>query len=254
MKLTPIALCLLFACPAFAAPDEPEFDAIPWEKIAKEAGVTVYTKEVPGSDLVAFKGVTTIWQPLGKVLSVLMDNDRRTEWVDRLVKSEVLEEISDHEYILYQHFGLPFIMSDRDYVYHGKATRNAQGQVTLAMNSCEFEGSPETIGVRAELVRSRYVLTPKGEKQTTISVEIQTDPKGMIPTWLVNLIQKTWPAKTLKGVRKQASRKDVEEYPLPPVTTEAENEATKKERAGKAAPKGDEQDAKKTPEPAKSGS
>ena len=44
--------------------------------------------------------------PLAKVAWVIRDNDHRTEWVDRLQLSRVLETHSQFDKVLYQHFGL----------------------------------------------------------------------------------------------------------------------------------------------------
>ncbi|RMG07107.1 MAG: hypothetical protein D6731_24395 [Planctomycetota bacterium] len=188
-----------------------------WEALAFEDGVRVFRKEVPGSDLVAFRGVTTIEAPATKVFSVLMDDARRTEWVDRLACSRILEAVGPYEYVIYQHFELPFFISDRDYVYRGKARRLADGRVELVMKSEEHPRAPPTVGVRAQLLRSRYLLTPLGERRTRVEVEIHTDPCGLLPAWLVNSIQESWPVKTLAGIRRQAHRPDVRPVRLPPL-------------------------------------
>lgn len=187
-----------------------------WEKIDEEDGIKVFRKEVPGSPLVAFRGEGMISAPLEKLLWVLADNAHRTEWVDRLKKSVVLQTNGTYEYIVYQHFGLPFPISDRDYVYRGKATRDENGVVTLDLSSVTHPKAPATVGVRANLIGSRYVLTPKGPDKTYVVVEIHTDPKGAIPTWLVNLIQKSWPMKTLKGLRAQVQKPFVKRLEIPP--------------------------------------
>jgi hypothetical protein len=190
--------------------------AAAWEKIDDEDGIKVFRKEVPGSPLVAFRGEGMIAAPLEKLLWVLADNAHRTDWVDRLKKSVVLSTTGNYEYVVYQHFSLPFPISDRDYVYRGRATRDKHGVVTLDIASVTHPKAPATVGVRAHLIGSRYVLTPKGPDKTYVVVEVHTDPKGAIPTWLVNLIQKSWPMKTLKGLRAQVAKPFVKRLEIPP--------------------------------------
>jgi hypothetical protein len=187
-----------------------------WEKIDEADGIKVFRKEVPGSPLVAFRGEGMISAPLEKLLWVLADNAHRTDWVDRLKRSVVLSTTGSYEYVLYQHFSLPFPISDRDYVYRARATRDRHGVVTLDISSVTHPKAPPTVGVRANLIGSRYVLTPKGPGKTYVVVEVHTDPKGAIPTWLVNLIQKSWPMKTLKGLREQVAKPFVKRLELPP--------------------------------------
>lgn len=186
-----------------------------WEQIDEGDGIRVYKKDIPNSDLVAFRGDSLIDAPIEKVLWVLGDNTYRTEWVDRLKHSRILEQKGPYDYVVYQHFGLPFPASDRDYVYRGKAVKTGPGKVVLHLESVEHPKAPETVGVRAQLVKSRYELIAKGKNQTIVIVEIQTDPKGWIPSWVVNLIQKSWPRKTLTALRKQVKKPYVKSIPLP---------------------------------------
>lgn len=206
------ALCaVLFALPIVRGNEPPK-----WEHVNREDGVEVYRKEVEGSPLVAFKGVTVIDAPLEKLLWVLADNEHRTEWVDLCAESRVLEQVSPFESVIYQRYSLPWYLTDRDYVYRARATRTPDGVVTLVLSSCEHADAPETIGIRAELIESSYVLTPLGPDRTRLSVEIHTDPKGLVPDWLVNVVQKSWPVKTLAGIKEQVKREHVQRYALPP--------------------------------------
>jgi len=211
-----------------------------WEPVYEKDGVAVSKKEVADTNLVSFKGDTVYKQPVGMVLGVLLDNDHRIEWVDRLVNNYILESKTEFDYVLYQAFELPAIFSDRDYVYHGVATRDeATGTVTLLMQSIEHPKAPETVGVRAELINSRYILTPLENGDTRVEVEILTDPKGMMPAWFVNLITKSWPVETLNGIRGQFEKDHVKPHALPGEVAEAAPEEAAEaapEEAGEAAP------------------
>jgi hypothetical protein len=213
MRRTAILLALLLTLSTVGATEPAAAPA--WEALDTTDGIEVFRKEIPDSPLVAFKGVTTIEAPLDKILWVLVDNEHKTEWVDMCAESRVLERIDEHEFVIYQSFSLPWYLSDRDYVYRGRAVREQDGSVRLLLSSCEHPDAPETVGVRGRLVESCYVLTPLGPNRTRLSVEIQTDPCGMVPDWLVNLVQKEWPLKTLRGIRKQVREDYCETYPLP---------------------------------------
>ncbi len=191
--------------------------AYQWEEIYESKGVVVSRAEIAGSKFVAFKGKTVYDAPIENVLGVILDNDHRLDWVGRLQENRVLEQTTPFDYVVYQHFGLPPLFSDRDYVYRGVATRDARGVVYLAMSSVEHPAAPETVGVRAELVDSRYVIVALDAQRTQVEVEIVTDPRGSMPAWIVNLIQRTWPRDTLVGIREQLPKAWVTPHPLPPV-------------------------------------
>lgn len=202
---------LVFACAFLVAPVDA---ASPWEKIDDDAGIQVYRKEVPGSSFLAFKGVATLDAPIEKLLWVLADNDHRTEWVDRLVASRILERKGEFDYVVYQHFSAPPLVSDRDYVYRGRASRRADW-VVLELASVVHPKAPTTVGVRAELLKSSYAMTPVGPNKTKVIVEIHTDPKGDLPAFIVNMIQKSWPRNTLVNFANQAKKPFVGRLEMP---------------------------------------
>lgn len=186
-----------------------------WEKIDDDDGIVVYRKDMPESSLHAFRGTALVDAPLEKVLWVLADNTHRTEWVDRLQKSVILEKKGPYEFIVYQHFSSPPVISDRDFVYRARAYSTADGTAVLDIASVHHRGAPPSVGVRGELKFSSYRLQRRGDK-TYVDVAIALDPKGSLPAWVVNLVQKSWPRKTLSGLRRQVKKPFVGTLAPPP--------------------------------------
>ena len=191
--------------------------AAEWEQADKEDGVTSYRMNYPNSDVTAFAGEIVIDAPIAKIAWVIRDNKHRTKWVDRLIHSRVLEKRGPTERVIYQHFGLPWPIKDRDYVYRAKMAWEGE-KLTFNLKSIESPKAPKTKGVRAHLTRCIYHLTPISDTRTHVRVEVHTDPKGKLPSWLVNLIQKSWPIKTLKGIRKMTKEPYARLVDLPPKT------------------------------------
>ena len=209
-------LSLITASPAFSAPvpatvELPKADAS-WELKGDSDGVTVYSKEVPGTDVVAFRGERVVDAPIAKVASVLHDTSRKMEWVHKCAEAKNIREIGKFERIEYNatYSGF-FLVRDRDFVFHAKAEMDrAKGQMVFSLRSVEDKNAPETDRVRGALENSRYILTRAGDgSKTHVVVEILADPKGSVPKWLVNLFQKAWPSNTLNGIAEQAAKADV---------------------------------------------
>lgn len=225
-------LGLLLSLPASAAD-------LPWEQIYEADGVVVERAEVEDSKLFAFKGTKTMAGSPQNVLGVLLDNEHRVEWVDRLALNYIIEQNNPYDYVLYQNFELPALFADRDYVYHGRVVESeGTGVLTLTMQSVEHDRAPETTGVRAQLINSRYVITPVDASHTKVEVEIITDPMGMMPSWLVNIIQKDWPYETLTALEGEFAKPYHKPYPLPSEARKAEEEAAAKAAAEAAAVEG----------------
>lgn len=192
-----------------------------WERLKHKKGVEVFKKEIPGSKVVAFRGETILNGTVAQVFNILLDNSRRKEWVDRLEESVILEEKSSHEYTIYQQFFLPWPLKNREFVYQGNAYIDRHTKdVVIHMQSTDkhppIPHSNRKDAVRAELKSSYYYLTKLGENQTKVVVEVHSDPKGHIPAWVVNLVQSSWPVKTLNGVKGQLYSIDAnKEYTLP---------------------------------------
>jgi hypothetical protein len=147
---------------------------------------------------------------------VLGDNTHRTEWVDRLKKSVILEQKGDYEFIVYQHFGSPAVIADRDFVYRAQAYSRKDGAAVLDIQSVTHPKAPATVGVRGELNYSSYVLKRVGKK-TLVDVSVSLDPKGALPGWIVNMVQKSWPMNTLKALREHVKKPFVGTLAAPPV-------------------------------------
>lgn len=185
-----------------------------WEYVGTDRNVTVYKKGVEGTDIVAFRGVAYADVHIGKLFQVFRDPKEREHWVDRYAGHETLATAPGEE-TYWIHFGLPWPVSDRDYVLRSVAKLAPdERKLTVEIESVEHANKPkQDCCVRAIAYSTFYEFTAiPGEEKTKLIVEVHTDPKGSIPSWLVNLIQKSWPAKTLDGLiqrTKEAGAKPV---------------------------------------------
>ena len=183
-----------------------------WEEIRNDDGIKVLKQEVPDSNLIAVRGEALVDATPAEIVWVLMDHKFKSDWVDKLYVSKELKSESELVTIQYAAFKMPAIVSNRDFVYRyeiGFGKKN--NAVVLDITSTVADNAPETVGVRGHLHKSRYSLVPNG-KQTHVTVEVHVDPKGWLPSWLVNLLQKKWPYKTLMGLRTQVKKDFVKEH------------------------------------------
>ena len=84
--------------------------------------------------------------------------------------------------------------------------------LTAYIQSVEDQTKPvDDCCVRAQAYGTYYRFEAiPGENKTKVEVEVHTNPKGMLPSWLVNMIQKNWPKKTLNGLIREASAENQE--------------------------------------------
>jgi hypothetical protein len=187
-----------------------------WKLIDEENGIRTFERKVNGNGLVAFRGEVTIHAPLKKIATILVHQPHQKDWVHAYVNGYNVAEISDVEYIQYSETKVPWPFQNRDFVFRAKASLDRDPSTMLIwMKSEPHAAVPPIEGiVRGEIVHSYYYLKELDSgKNTRLVVEMEVDPKGEIPLWLVNLSQRGWPMNTLSGIRKMALRKNLKILP-----------------------------------------
>jgi len=182
-----------------------------WDKLGTKQGVEVERKVMPGSPLFAFRGEGVFDLDIGRLVSVLKNPHIAAEWVDLMKEHTVLKTLGENTNLIYESYGLPWPISDRDYLMHEKYGYDAEKKVfTIEFESVEDAMKPpQDDHVRAIAFRTYWRLTMVDADTTRIEVEVFTDPKGALPAWLINLIQKDWPWKTIDGLVNRAKKPDV---------------------------------------------
>lgn len=187
----------------------------PWQKFGDDEGIAVFRREVPGSSVIALRGEGVVDAPIVRVASVLIDATRSTEWIDRLAEVKVVRKISDDEQIHWTHISTPVVIKDRDFVFDIKLELDPPSkQVRLDYHSVYDSGAPQTDYVRGEFKYGTFTLTSlEGGKKTRVLAEVLADPRGSVAKWIVNLVQKDWPHKTIASLRRQVQKPDIVDQP-----------------------------------------
>ena len=205
-----LAITLLVALAAGATPEEDG-----WQLIDDEDGVRVWRKPVPDSRVLAFRGAATVEVPIARLIGVLLDVDQSTHWVDLLIESRRLREPGEGQSVLYNRYDLSWPLQDRDYVLKRVLRIDPDARVvTATYSSVEDSAQPEqACCVRAATRSTSWRFRSEGPALTHVEVEVFTDPKGSIPTWLVNVVQRDWPRNSIRKLTARASGPDASPYP-----------------------------------------
>jgi hypothetical protein len=187
-----------------------------WELVGVQDGIEVDRKTVEGSSLFAFRGEADVDVDIALLSTVLLDDEIGPEWVDLMYLSELIEQESDTVKVVRQGYDMPWPVQDRDFSMRETATYNPETlEFTLEFQSLVHRGIPvDDCCVRAMAYRTFWHLKSNpGTGKTHVIVEVNTDPKGSLPAWLVNLIQQDWPYNTITSLVKRANQGDVKEDP-----------------------------------------
>lgn len=187
-----------------------DWKAHSWEEVAIKDGIEVYRKSFEGSNVKGVAGKAKIEASPAEIIWVLMDHEHKNEWVARFSEARTLASPSPLKSIQYASFEMPFPISDRDFVYSYDFSYNEKEKaIEVDVKSVDHPLAPieDSVGVRGTIISGKYRLYPvAGEHATIVEVEYLADPEGLIPSWIVNLVQKKWPLKTLKGLQNQVKK------------------------------------------------
>ena len=199
---------LLFSSLVFAV--EPVAES-QWVAAGKVDGVSLFEKSVKQSDFLAFRGEGLVEAPVWKLASIVLDAVRFTEWIDDVEDAHIVSRLDPLQFISYSHIGTPFVVKDRDFVNRVRL----EWEPSFQLFKMFFEPDKsftvsKTDYVRGE-VQGSFQLKAHA-KGTWVVAELHANPKGTVPSWIVNVFQKSWAENTFKGLRTQVRKADV----LPP--------------------------------------
>lgn len=173
-----------------------------WEKVKDENGIQVFIINTDHTDIVKAKTITEVNAPISKVRKILDDIDNRHTWIPFLKLSKAITEYSDNKRIEYSLFSAPWPASDRDFVYSLELVSNTKNQLVYKMHSVVTDLKPEQeYKIRADLFESVYTLTVIDKNTTRVELIFHADPKGWLPNWIINIIQKILPYKILRNLK-----------------------------------------------------
>lgn len=178
-----------------------------WERIYDKDGIVVFQRNVEGVSTISIRGEATIDASVADIADTMKDNATAGDWMPNIKAKKDLKAISATERIEYTHVGMPWPITDRYFVNQGKAEYLPGGVLRLSVKSVKDFEYKEDDKILGELLYSEFVLTPLDNgRRTHMTLEVNTDPKGMIPKWIVNFAQRSWPRKFFEGLIKQLDK------------------------------------------------
>lgn len=180
-----------------------------WKLVEDEAGIQVYISESNNSEIVKAKSSIEVNTKLSRVQALLNNIDARHEWIPYLKKSQLIKSESNNESLEYSLFSAPWPASDRDFVYRLRLISSSIDKKIYRMSSEVSDLVPvNSAAIRAVLYESIYTLTAIDEDTTRIELTFHADLKGWIPNWIVNMVQRALPQKTLKNLKFKLNKQE----------------------------------------------
>ena len=174
-------------------------------------GIQIFKKDATAAGLIEFRGIGVVEAPLPVVATVIFDVDRRREWIKGLADSKILRWEGKDTFIEYDHIDMPIFFSDREFIsrIHMRSDL-ARKDVVFQFQPSDDPSAPRTDYIRGAMLNMTFMLSSIDQgRSTRVDAEVLCDPKGWIPTWLVNLFLKDWPKTTFRNLRQEVQKSDI---------------------------------------------
>jgi len=130
-------------------------------------------------------------------------------WDENIKTIEVIETNDEGDEIEYCVCKFPIGFASREFLKYKKSqVVYQQYPYTVVMRSCERESRPVARGnVRAVSVINGYTLRPETDPwKTKITIVLNTDIGGLIPTWVVDAISTKVPVRWVGALESAAQK------------------------------------------------
>jgi START domain len=210
LKIYIIVLLLLLSSElVLAGTGSKENMATQWKKVSERGGITTYKELSPKGDIMGIRGTAMYSHSLPLLLSVMVDPDfsNRKKWIKNIGELYPISNFSPISWILYLKVDMPKPISDRDFVY------DAIGEVIMSNRSVviRYKSIGTLYPKKPDVIRGSFdgvfiVQESPDGRSCSVDIRVLADPKGDLPAWIVNLVQKGYAYDLLSGLKKELER------------------------------------------------
>lgn len=182
-----------------------------WELKKDENGIKVYTKDIPGSDFKEIKTTTNFNSSLSGIVGLLTDISSHKLWIYRCKESKLIKTVSSSELYYYMETEVPWPASNRDGVIRFKFTQDSISKVVTVASKNINGLMPEIDGViRVPKFIASWTLTPKKDGTVDAVYQLNVDPAGSVPAWIINMFAVDGPYESLTNMKKLLAKNNYE--------------------------------------------
>lgn len=169
-----------------------------WVAVKHENGVSIETRDVPGSPVREIRAKALIRGSVEALGSLLQDISRRPEWDPTLRSARLLTDAGGR-HLVYMQIELPWPAKDRDVVFRMSVEdAKSAGYIRIlgqATDGTELPTDPRF--VRITDASESWDLRACGANVVQVEMVTHVDPAG-IPAWLVNAMSVDVPMSMLQ--------------------------------------------------------
>lgn len=178
---------------------------IGWKETDRIDGLVNYTRQIEGSELSAYKGVSVIDCPIELLYAILTNVSEHNTWITYCASARELVRSSDnHQSYQYYNFDVPWPLSNRDVVVHCTTQTNwSEGTIIIQGDAIKEPLVPlKKNHLRITDSSHTWILESITPDSTRVTFLSRTLMDGPVPRLLNRLVSHVIPSTSLKNLKK----------------------------------------------------
>ncbi|GGX57934.1 START domain-containing protein [Saccharospirillum salsuginis] len=172
-----------------------------WELDREEDDIQVFTRTVPGYDVIEVRGTTRIKAPIDQLVAAVSDAAQCPHWIPSCATAEVVDRRSDTEFAMYRRIKNTFPFKDRDYVLEFRIERDVDNGGVIVTFEDRKDSADRGCCVRMERYAGFWRFTPLDRGDVEITYRVHLLPGGGLPNSMVNMGVPDLPYDTLINLK-----------------------------------------------------
>jgi len=179
--------------------------AADWEVVAETDGIVVSQRMVEGRRFPQLRAQAEILGTVDEVLAVLLDVPAYRQWVPDCAEATVLRRTGAWRRLIYTRTELPWPVLDREAIIDQEVFFvRASTLVKVFFRAVPAPEVPRAAGtVRTDFAEGSYTIEALDADHSRVTYQVEADPGGAVPDWLVRMQSRRNPLGTLSGLRRQ---------------------------------------------------
>ncbi len=178
-----------------------------WRLIEEKRGIKVTARDQPGRELPTLRGQGNIKGGVLDVLAVILDAAGATKWAKGADEARVLRVIGPRTQLIYTRTDTPWPVSDRDMIMRRQVQVVKPGNEFHIRLLCAPQETAELDGVvRIKTCDTYFHIRAVDEQTTFVEYQVDLDPGGSLPAWLIRWASKKIPMDTLVSLESQVKK------------------------------------------------
>ncbi|MDG3582713.1 START domain-containing protein [Galbibacter pacificus] len=173
-----------------------------WNLKRNTNNIKVYTRELDSTKFNEYKAVLIARTSIKKALETIVDADNLKKWNYKTPQSKLVKKISDSEFVFWMENDLPWPISNRDHVSSINVSQPEANTYKIVIKPADSNYvEKEKNIIRMDNFEGYWLIKEIGKDSVEITQQMYGDPKGTIPSWLVNSILVTFPYHSFENLK-----------------------------------------------------